>query len=265
VGRYPPERIGTTALYSLAPKRITTCQHSRYATPTCHSEPSPPPGGRSEQSPCARSPWLRATLLNRTQAKEKLGRSPFRTPGRGGSPCPPIRPAGRGGSPCPPIRPAGRGGSPCPPTYVVPRHRVRAGTGTCPYPRFPPWCPKRATPERSFDFGRPEAAYDHNDDSLELALGKANASGGPPTPGRTLRRTASSAAPKECRDTRTSAAHGGPAGHLVDAARHPHRRPLARAQPRPSMPPNSPRRRNSLGLNSCSGLGRTRPKRKTRA
>gem|GEM_PF-5806270 len=94
--------------------------------------------GRSEQSLCARSPWLRATLRNRTQAKERLGRSPFRTPGRGGSPCPPIGPAGRGGSPCPPIGPAGRGGSPCPPTYVVPRHRVRAGTGTCPYPRFPP-------------------------------------------------------------------------------------------------------------------------------
>jgi|GEM_PF-3143151 len=63
----------TTTLYSLAPKRITTCQHSRYATPTCHSEPRPPPGGRSEQSPCARSPWLRATLRNRTQAKERLG------------------------------------------------------------------------------------------------------------------------------------------------------------------------------------------------
>jgi len=59
------------------------------------------------------------------QAKEKFGHGPFRT-------------RGRGGSPCPPIGPAGRGGSPCPPTYVAPRHRVRAGTGTCPYPRSPP-------------------------------------------------------------------------------------------------------------------------------
>ena len=67
--------------------------------------PVPSPKGSRPRALCARSPWLRATPRNRTQAKEKLGRSPSRTQGRGGSPCPPIGPAGRGGSPCPPIRP----------------------------------------------------------------------------------------------------------------------------------------------------------------